>query len=165
LGPAKGFSRAVEAASGRTIYLSGQVSTDRSGEVVGVGDMTLQARTCLDKLALLLDVAGGSMKDIVELTMYVTDMSRMAEVQAVRAGYFDGPVPPAMTGVQVVALAKPEFLIEMAATAVIEEGRGGGRGEVGGDGEQGRVGEQGGDGEQGMLGEQGGDGEEKRRPS
>ena len=126
MGPTKGFSRAVEPAPGRTIYLSGQVSTDPSGEVVGVGDMTAQARTCLDKLALLLEVAGGSMNDIADLTMYVTDMRLMGEVQAVRAGYFDGPVPPAMTGVQVIALAKPEFLIEIAATAVIENGAAGG---------------------------------------
>jgi enamine deaminase RidA (YjgF/YER057c/UK114 family) len=119
LGQARGFSRAIEPGPGRMVVFSGQVSTDDQARPVHVGDMGGQARRCLEKIELLLKAAGGTMADVALLRFYVTDMSRMSEVAAARAPFLTGPVPPAMTGVGVTALAHPDFLIEVEAMAVI----------------------------------------------
>lgn len=121
LGPAPYFSRALEASAGRIVFFSGQVPTDESGATVGRGDMGAQADVCLAKLQAMLEAAGGSRDDVAEVNLFVTDMSRMGEVRSVRETYFTNPPFPAMTGVQVVALADPEWMIEIEAIAVIPE--------------------------------------------
>ncbi|MEV1294230.1 RidA family protein [Pseudonocardia sp. NPDC049635] len=119
LGQSPGFSRAVEPGPGRLLMLSGQVSTDGQANPIHVGDMAGQARRCLEKISLLLAAAGGGMEHVALMRFYVTDMRRMSEVTAVRAEFFPGPVYPAMTGVGVVSLAHPDFLLEVEAVAVV----------------------------------------------
>jgi 2-iminobutanoate/2-iminopropanoate deaminase len=121
LGPAPGFSRALEAPPGRTIYFAGQVPTDESGATVGEGDMGAQADVCFAKIKEMLEVAGGTMDDVVKVNMYVTDMKAMDAVRGVRDRYFTTAPYPAMTGAEVVALANPAWLIEIEAIAVIPE--------------------------------------------
>jgi enamine deaminase RidA (YjgF/YER057c/UK114 family) len=120
LGSAPGFSRALEAPAGRTIYIAGQVPTDASGATVGPGDMTAQAEVVFDKIAALVGAAGGTMNDVVKVNVFVTDMSRMDEVRRVRERHFTESPYPAMTGVEVRALAAPDWLLEVEAVAVIE---------------------------------------------
>lgn len=119
LGAAPGFSRAFEPDPGRLIFFSGQVSTDDHAQVVHEGDMYAQAHRCLEKLQLLVEAAGGSMADFGVLRFYVTDITAMGEVRRAREEFLTGPVFPTMTGVQVVALADPRFLIEIEAVAVV----------------------------------------------
>jgi enamine deaminase RidA (YjgF/YER057c/UK114 family) len=119
LGSSPGFSRALEAPAGRTIFFSGQVPTDESGQTVG-GGMAAQAEACFEKIREMLEAAGGTMEDVVKVNLYVTDMALMDEVRGVRERYFTRAPYPAMTGVQVVALANPAWLIEVEAVAVIE---------------------------------------------
>jgi enamine deaminase RidA (YjgF/YER057c/UK114 family) len=121
LGQAHGFSRAVEPGAGRLVVLSGQVSTDDKAQPIHVGDMAGQTRRCLEKIELLLKAAGGGMSDVALVRFYVTDIRLMPEVAAARADFFTDPMPPAMTGVGVTALAHPDFLIEIEAVAVIPE--------------------------------------------
>lgn len=113
------FSRAVEVSGGRTIYFAGQAPLDAQGNVAG-STLGEQAATCLDKMAGILEAAGGSMSDIVHLVFYVTDISNFGEVQPARDKYFTGPVYPAMSGVQVAALADPAWFVEVDGVAVIE---------------------------------------------
>ena len=119
LGTAPGFSRAIEPPPGRLLLFSGQVSTDDHAKPVHIDDMFGQASRCLEKIKLLTEAAGGSMSDVALLRFYVTDMSLMGEVKRAREAYFTGPVFPAMTGLGVVGLADPSFLIEIEAVAVI----------------------------------------------
>ena len=109
------ISQAIEI--GDTVYLSGQVAMDPDGNVVGVGDMRAQTRQVLENVKNLLEAAGASMGDVVKITQYLTDISRVAEVREVRTQYFPDP-PPASTGVEVSALAFPELLIEIDVIAV-----------------------------------------------
>lgn len=112
------FSRAVETIGGRTIYLAGQAPIDADGQPVAVGDLGGQTARCLEKIAAILEAADASMDDVVQLTFYVTDISRFAEVQPVRDLHFHGPIFPAMSGVQVAALAHPDWLVEVDGIAV-----------------------------------------------
>ena len=60
------------------------------------------------------------MGSVVKVTFFTTDLGRIGEVRAVRERYFEGPVYPAMTSVEVRALADPAWLLEVEAVAVIE---------------------------------------------
>ena len=115
-----GFSRGVETSGGgRTIYISGAAPLGPDNQVSG-DNLAAQAEACLSKIALILGEAGGSMGDIVSLSVYVTDISRLAEISEVREKYLTGPVPPAMSGFEVSALAGPDWLIEIDGIAYIE---------------------------------------------
>jgi enamine deaminase RidA (YjgF/YER057c/UK114 family) len=120
LAASPGFSRALEVPQGRTIYFSGQVPTDGEGKTVGAGDLGVQADVCFAKIKGMLELAGGTMGDIVKVNMFVTDIGRMGEVMAVRERYFTAEPYPAMTGVEIVALNNPDWMIEVEAIAVVE---------------------------------------------
>ena len=102
---------------GDTVYVSGQVAMDSDGNVVGPGDMKAQTRQALENVKALLEAAGASMEDVVKITVYLTDMSRLRETHEVRTVFFPDP-PPASTAIGVTALAFPGLLVEIEAVAV-----------------------------------------------
>ena len=113
-----GYTHVVEATGGRTVYISGQIALDKDGKVVGEGDMKAQAEQVFRNLQSALSAAGATFKDVVKMNTYTTDMSQVQAVRDVRARYF-GDVTPASTLVQVVHLARPEFLLEIEVIAVV----------------------------------------------
>ncbi|MDQ3794871.1 MAG: RidA family protein [Actinomycetota bacterium] len=113
------YSSGVEAPAGRTIYISGQVSLDAEGNVVGEGDMGLQTETVLEHVKTVVEEAGGGMEDIVKVTVFITDMGLYDEIHAVRRRYFEEPYP-ASSMIEVSALIDSRLLIEIEAVAVIE---------------------------------------------
>jgi 2-iminobutanoate/2-iminopropanoate deaminase len=112
------FSAGVEAPAGRTVYVSGQVSMDAEGNVVGEGDIKLQTETVLEHVKTVLEEAGGGMDDIVKVTVFITDMGLYDEIHEVRRRYFEEPYP-ASSMVEVSALIDPRLLIEIEAVAVV----------------------------------------------
>jgi 2-iminobutanoate/2-iminopropanoate deaminase len=112
------FSSGVEAPSGRTIYVSGQVAFDAEGNVVGEGDVKLQTETVLEHVKTVVEAAGGGMEDIVKVTVFITDMGLYDEIHEVRRRYFEEPFP-ASSMVEVSALIDPRLLIEIEAVAVV----------------------------------------------
>jgi 2-iminobutanoate/2-iminopropanoate deaminase len=112
------FSSGVEAPSGRTVYVSGQVSMDAEGNVVGEGDITAQTEAVLEHVKTVVEEAGGGMEDIVKLTVFITDMRLYDEIHEVRRRYFEEPFP-ASSMVEVSALIDPRLLIEIEAIAVV----------------------------------------------
>ena len=113
------FSSGVEAPLGRTIYVSGQVSMDAEGNVVGEGDIKLQTETVLEHVKTVVEEAGGSMEDIVKVTVFITDMGLYDDIHEVRRRYFEEPFP-ASSMVEVSALIDPRLLIEIEAVAVVQ---------------------------------------------
>jgi reactive intermediate/imine deaminase len=113
-----GYTHVVEAAGGKTVYISGQIALDKDGKVVGEGDMKAQAEQVFKNLQAALTSAGATFKDVVKMNTYMTDLSQLQVVRDVRARYF-GDAAPASTLVQVVHLARPEFLIEVEVIAVV----------------------------------------------
>ncbi|HEX6710337.1 MAG TPA: RidA family protein [Rubrobacter sp.] len=112
------FSAGVEAPAGRTIYVSGQVSMDAAGNVVGEGDIRLQTETVLEHVKTVVEEAGGGMGDIVKVTVFIRDMRLYDEIHEVRRRYFEEPYP-ASSMVEVSALIDPGLLIEIEAVAVV----------------------------------------------
>jgi 2-iminobutanoate/2-iminopropanoate deaminase len=113
------YSSGVEAPTGRTVYVSGQVSLDAEGNVVGEGDVRLQTETVLEHVTTVVEEAGGGMGDVVKVTVFITDMGLYDEIHEVRRRYFEEPYP-ASSMVEVSALIDPRLLIEIEAVAVIE---------------------------------------------
>jgi 2-iminobutanoate/2-iminopropanoate deaminase len=113
------FSSGVEAPAGRTIYVSGQVSLDTAGNVVGEGDIELQTETVLEHVKTVVEEAGGDMQDVVKVTVFITDMGLYDRIHEVRRRYFEAPYP-ASSMVEVSALIDPQLLIEIEAVAVVE---------------------------------------------
>lgn len=122
LAPGVGYSHAV-VTMGRTAFLAGQVAVDADGNLVGTGDLGAQTRQALANLELVLDAMGASWQDVAKLGWYVVDVT---QVQAIRDARDEvlrpalGDLPnPASTLVQVAALFRPEFLVEVDAVVAL----------------------------------------------
>ncbi|HEX2451859.1 MAG TPA: RidA family protein [Gemmatimonadales bacterium] len=116
-----GYTHVTLAPSGRTLYIAGQVSLDSTGRVVGSGDFRAQTERVFANLEVALRSAGATFADVVKLTTFVTDIAQLAIVREVRGRYLQADRSPASTLVQVQALARPEFLIEIEAIAVLPD--------------------------------------------
>ena len=116
LGDAPGVARIVKA--GNLLFIMGQAPVDETRvNVVGKGDMKAQAMRCFEKMKIALEDAGASMDDLVELNIYVTDMSRMSEVAEAQKKYIPkGDV--ASMAVEVNSMVSPDFMVEITGVAV-----------------------------------------------
>jgi enamine deaminase RidA (YjgF/YER057c/UK114 family) len=110
--PVVGYSRAVKA--GEFVAVSGTTATDERGLVVGGGQMYVQARQALLNIRTALERVGLSMQDVIRTRMFVTDISRFAEVARAHHEFF-AEAPPASTMVEVKGLIHPAMLIEIEA--------------------------------------------------
>jgi 2-iminobutanoate/2-iminopropanoate deaminase len=114
--PFSHYTDAVRA--GDLLFVSGCVSLDERGNVVGEGDVVVQARQVFANIGLILDAAGASFADVVKVTHYLTNIDDRTMINPVRQEFF-GPARPASTLVEVSRLVLPEFLIEVEAVAVL----------------------------------------------
>jgi enamine deaminase RidA (YjgF/YER057c/UK114 family) len=118
-----GFSQAVAASGARTLYVSGQTAWDAGRQLVGGLDLAAQARQAFRNVRSAVEAAGGTLADVVTLRIYIVDY-RPEKAEAVGLAFreaFAGPAKPAATWIGVASLADPGFLIEVEATAVLEE--------------------------------------------
>jgi 2-iminobutanoate/2-iminopropanoate deaminase len=118
--PSGSYSQVVITEPGRMVFLAGQVAMDEEGKTIGIGDVRAQAKQALKNIITGVEAAGGTKSDIVSMSVFTTDARYHPDVNAVRREVF-GSDFPASTMVQVVALARPELLIEINATAVISK--------------------------------------------
>jgi enamine deaminase RidA (YjgF/YER057c/UK114 family) len=107
--------------TGRFVAVSGQLPLDEDGKLVGEGDPAAQARQVFENLRRCLAAAGATFEDVVKLTYFVTDMAHLPAVRAARATHIPDDRLPASSAVQVSALVRPEFLVEIEAFAVVSE--------------------------------------------
>lgn len=105
--------------AGGVVYLRGQIGQDlETRESVGIGDVEAQAEKAMSNIAMLLEEAGSSLDDIVKVVVYITDPRFRETVYRVMGRWLAG-VFPVSTGLVVSALARPEWLVEIDATAVV----------------------------------------------
>ena len=121
LPPSPGYSQAVEIRRGRIIYVAGQVAVDRSGKVVGEGDMRAQAQQTFENLKAALEASGAKFENVVKLNYYFADISQLAAVREVRDKFINTANPPASTAVEIKRLFREPLLIEVEAVAVVPE--------------------------------------------
>ena len=118
--PSGSYSQVVITEPGRMVFVAGQVAMDEEGKTIGIGDVRAQAKQALKNVIKGVETAGGTKSDIVTMTVFTTDARYHPDVNAVRREVFESDFP-ASTMVQVVALARPELLIEINATAIISK--------------------------------------------
>jgi reactive intermediate/imine deaminase len=107
---------------GDVIILSGQAAINRQGEVVGGGDFDAQVEQVFENLKYVLGLAGSSLKNVINVNIYLTDMGNFPKILEFRERYFTPPYP-ADTIVEVTSLALPDLMIEIQAIAVADEAR------------------------------------------
>jgi enamine deaminase RidA (YjgF/YER057c/UK114 family) len=108
-------------ARGTTVFLRGQVSQDlETRESVHPGNAALQARKSMENIKMLLEEAGGSLDHVCRIVVYLTDIRYRQDVYREMGTWLKG-VFPCSTGLVVTALARPEWIVEIEATAVIPD--------------------------------------------
>ena len=117
-----GFSQVVVASGRKMVFISGQTAWDVRKKIVGGDSILEQARQAFRNLETAIKATGGTLKDVVALRIYIVNYqaeSGTAVGTALRE-FFSPENPPASTWIGVSALAIPEFLIEIEATAVLD---------------------------------------------
>lgn len=103
---------------GDLLYVSGCPPFDGEGNVVGVGDVAAQTRKVLENMLDILHAAGAEMKDVLKVTVFLTNVDDRTKINPVRQ-YFFGDARPASTLIEVSKLAHPDMLVEIEAVAGI----------------------------------------------
>jgi enamine deaminase RidA (YjgF/YER057c/UK114 family) len=111
-----GYSRAVKV--GNVVEVTGTVASGEDGKVVGKDDAYAQTKYIYEKIEAVLLRAGATMKDVVRVRMFVTDISRWQEYGKAHSEFFR-EIKPCNTMVEVNALIEQDYLIEIEATAII----------------------------------------------
>jgi enamine deaminase RidA (YjgF/YER057c/UK114 family) len=119
------FSHGAATKGGVTLHISGQISLDKDGNLVGRGDMRAQTQQVFENIRMILEEAGGHFDDVVKLTHYVVGLKpdHRPAITEVRNQYVNQANPPASTMIGVPALVMDGLLIEVEAVAVIDETR------------------------------------------
>jgi enamine deaminase RidA (YjgF/YER057c/UK114 family) len=108
-------------AKGSTVFVRGQVGQDLdTSRSVAIGDAAGQAETAMANIATLIAEAGAELEHICKITIFITDPRYREDVYRVVGRWLKG-VHPVSTGIVVSALARPEWLVEVDAIAVIPE--------------------------------------------
>jgi enamine deaminase RidA (YjgF/YER057c/UK114 family) len=117
-----GFSQIVKVSGGTTVYFSGQVGWDEHKALAGGSDLASQTRGAFENLQKAVRAAGGEMRDVVSLRIYIVNYRREegGAIGACLRDFFPPDALPATTWIGVQALARPELLIELEAVAVLE---------------------------------------------
>lgn len=112
-----GYSRAVKV--GNVVEVTGTVAVDEESRLQGGDSAYEQTRFILQKIGSVLEKAGAGLPDVVRTRMFVTDISRWEEYGRAHGEVF-GEIRPCTTMVEVSRLISPEYLIEIEATAIIQ---------------------------------------------
>lgn len=103
---------------GELLFLSGQAAIDESGNIVGIDDFDAQLVQTFANINNILRAGGSDRKNIVKVTIYLTNMANFPKIVEARKNYFRRPYP-ADTIVEVKSLALPELMIEIDVTATV----------------------------------------------
>jgi enamine deaminase RidA (YjgF/YER057c/UK114 family) len=115
------YSHVVVATGSRLVFVAGQEPEDQHGNLVGSGDLATQARQVFDNLGRALAAAAARPEQVTKITVYVVGYRRevLPVIEAARVTLF-GDHKPADTIVGVTDLARPGYLLEVDAVAVVD---------------------------------------------
>ena len=118
--PYEPFRLALGYRVGDLLVISGQAAISPEGEIVGAGDFDAQAEQVFRNLERVLHAGGSSLRNVVKVTIFLTDMANFPKIVELRGKWFTPPYP-ADTIVEVRALALPELELEIEAIAVADD--------------------------------------------
>ena len=113
-----GFSRAVRV--GHYITVGGTAPLDGNGNTVGIGDIAMQTKQCIETIKIALEKAGSCLEDVVRTRMLLTNIDDWKSAAEVRASYFK-TIKPVDTIMQVSRFVDPDWLIEIEVDAILDE--------------------------------------------
>jgi enamine deaminase RidA (YjgF/YER057c/UK114 family) len=114
------YAPVVVVRGGTTVFVSGLVSRDKEGNVIGKGDMAAQIRQVGENLRSSLAAAGATLNDLVRTCTFTTQIDEFFKHVDARQEYL-GPALPTSSTIGVSRLSHPDFLVEIEAFAVIDE--------------------------------------------
>ncbi|MEO8457215.1 MAG: RidA family protein [Chloroflexota bacterium] len=114
-----GYSHVAEVTSGRLVYLAGQVAVDPAGNIVGESDIAAQTKQVFENLKNNLAAVGATFANVIKLSYFVLDAAHIPTIREVRNSYLNPDAMPTSTLVVVAGLARPEWLIEVEAVALL----------------------------------------------
>ena len=115
IGPPRGYHHVVK--DGNTIYIAGQVSRDKDGNTVGVGDPAAQAEQIFSNIKAALESVGSDMRHISKLNAFLTHREDMGAYRAAREKHIPDDAVPASTLIFCSGLADPDFRMEIEVIA------------------------------------------------
>jgi len=122
LAPPSGFNHGIAVDGGRTVYLAGQDATGPDGDLVAPGDLVGQFERALANLATVVEEAGGTSEDVVQLTIYVADReeyrANLGSLGEAFGQYFEEY--PAVALFEVSGFFREDALVELEGTAVVD---------------------------------------------
>ena len=119
--PPEPYSHAIRC--GDTLYIAGQVAFDEQNRTVGVGDPRRQAEQVWHNIRLAVEAAGGTLADVVKITVFLKDVRHAPAEISVREPLFQPGRYPICTLVQVANLGLPELLMEVDIVAIKDSSR------------------------------------------
>ena len=117
--PYEPFRLAQGYRAGDLLFISGQAAIDAGGKIVGIGDFDAQAKQAFENLDRVLRAGGSSLKNVIKVTIFLTDMGYVSRIVELRGQWFTAPYP-ADTIVEVSSLYSPDAMIEIEAVAVAD---------------------------------------------
>ncbi|NMG59933.1 RidA family protein [Geitlerinema sp. P-1104] len=115
--PVGPYNQAV-LATGKLLFVAGQIPLNAQGELVATGDINGQTQQVLENLKAILTAAGASFSDVVKTTVFLADMNEFAAMNEVYSQYFDEANAPARAAVEVARLPK-DVRVEIECIAMI----------------------------------------------
>jgi enamine deaminase RidA (YjgF/YER057c/UK114 family) len=110
----------VVTGAAKTIYIGGQDAVDKSGKIVGKGDLKAQTEQVFENLQTALAAAGAGLEHVVKWNIYILQGQPLqVGFEVFQRVWGRRPNPPTITGVYVAGLANPDFLVEIDAVAVL----------------------------------------------
>jgi len=122
LPPVSNYSQVLIINEGKTAFISGQVSVNAKGEIVGKGDLKAQTKQVFENIKTVSAASGADFNNLVKLTFYVKSKQEgaLGIIREVRNEYIPANRPPASTLLFVEGLYDPAILIEIEAIAVLK---------------------------------------------
>ena len=116
--PKKPYSQGVKVTSGTLVFTSGVISRDQDGQVVGKDDIREQTRQCLRNIAGIIEGGGGSLNDLVKMTVFITNLADYDGMNEIRQEVLNDI--DFVSSTVKVSLNNPEALIEIEAVASVD---------------------------------------------
>lgn len=119
----RAFNHGVVEPEGRRVHVTGQVGWDRDGKLVGDADTGAQMERAFIGIRNVIEPMGGTLADIVSMTVYFTNPDDLPKIQKVRSAHFTSETAPASILIQVPGLVAPELTVELVPIVVIPHDR------------------------------------------